>query len=238
MFCFSCESFWSFICLFFPLCVPLFYIFGANLSGSDLFLVWTRETPPTTAAVYWNKSCNMPTATTQSPTVAFSVPRLCTRCTFPLWLFLAWHVPVCTLSHLKVKIRPDSVRVIFDRKFEMFSHHRSDHLCVFRHECSRESHSQSRHLHWSQSLLCPWGIWAAYRWHVGIRIQQLNIRWRHIGESSLLKSWQRPSAQAWRCMLSCVVGLPGPGGWRRKHLSRYMGECVYDASAGEWYTAE
>lgn len=83
-------------------------------------------------------------------------------------------MPVCTLSHLKVKIRPDSVRVIFDRKFEMFSHHRSDHLCVFRHECSRESHSQSRHLHWSQSLLCPWGIWAAYRltcWHQNTAIK-------------------------------------------------------------------
>uniref|UniRef100_A0A8D3CS07 ATP-dependent 6-phosphofructokinase n=1 Tax=Scophthalmus maximus TaxID=52904 RepID=A0A8D3CS07_SCOMX len=33
----------AFIC---RLCSPLFHIFGANFSDSDLFLVWRRETPP------------------------------------------------------------------------------------------------------------------------------------------------------------------------------------------------
>lgn len=32
----------------------------------------------------------------------------------------------------------------------------------------------------------------------------------------------------------CAPGLPGPGGWRRPHPPRHLGECVHDAAAGEW----
>lgn len=40
-------------------------------------------------------------------------------------------------------------------------------------------------------------------------------------------------------MLMCAAaGLPGSCGWRRPHSPRHMGECVHDASAGEWYPDE
>lgn len=57
-------------------------------------------------------------ATTQSLTVAFSVaghqrPRWCTRHNFPLCLFLACHVPVCQLSHFKVKVKLEAVYLVF-----------------------------------------------------------------------------------------------------------------------------
>ena len=42
-----------------------------------------------------------------------------------------------------------------------------------------------------------------------------------------------------QCTLMCAAaGLPGSGGWRRPHSPRHMGECVHDASAGEWYPDE
>lgn len=30
-----------------------------------------------------------------------------------------------------------------------------------------------------------------------------------------------------------LPGLPGSGGWRASHPSCYLGECVYDVTAGE-----
>lgn len=45
-------------------------------------------------------------------------------------------------------------------------------------------------------------------------------------------------ALSWRCRFMCAAGLPGPGGWRGTHPPCHMGECVHDASAGEWQKHE